>query len=32
MIGVIDGIDQGFHLPHHEVLNLDDHLNSIPKT
>jgi hypothetical protein len=32
VISVIDGIDQGFHLPHPQVVNLDDHLNSIPKT
>jgi hypothetical protein len=32
MIGAVGGIDQGFCLPHPQVVNLDDHLNSIPKT
>jgi hypothetical protein len=32
MIGAIGGIDQGSHLPHPQVVNLDDHSNSIPKT
>jgi hypothetical protein len=32
MTSVVRGIDQGFHLPHLQVVHLDDHLNSIPKT
>jgi hypothetical protein len=31
MIGAIGGIDQGFRLPHPQLVNLDDHSNSIPK-
>jgi hypothetical protein len=31
MIGVVGGIDQGSCLPHPQVVNLDDHPNSIPK-
>jgi hypothetical protein len=29
---VVNNIDQGFHLPHPQVVNLDDHLNSIIET
>jgi hypothetical protein len=32
MTSVDGGIDQGFHLPHLQVVNLDDHSNFIPKT
>jgi hypothetical protein len=32
MIVVVNSIDQGSRLPHPQVMNLDDHLNSIPKT
>jgi len=32
MIIEVGGIDQGFYLLHHQVVNLDDHLNSILKT
>jgi hypothetical protein len=32
MTSVVGGIDQGSHLPHPQVVNLDDHPNSIPKT
>jgi hypothetical protein len=32
MIGVVGGIDQGSRLPHPQVVNLDDHPNSIPET
>jgi hypothetical protein len=32
MIGAVGGIDQGSCLPHPQVVNLDDHSNSIPKT
>jgi hypothetical protein len=31
MTSAIGGIDQGSHLPHLQVVNLDDHPNSIPK-
>ncbi len=29
MIGAVGGIDQSSHLPHPQVVNLDDHLNYI---
>jgi len=29
MIIEVGGIDQGFYLLHHQVVNLDDHFNSI---
>jgi len=29
MTSAIGGIDQGSHLPHLQMVNLDDHLNSI---
>jgi hypothetical protein len=32
MTSAIGGIDQVSHLPHPQVVNLDDHLNSIPKS
>ncbi len=32
MIIEVGGIDQGFNLLHHQVVNLDDNLNSIKKT
>ncbi len=32
LTSVVCGIDQGSHLPHFQVVNLDDHPNSIPKT
>jgi hypothetical protein len=32
MISEVGGIDQGFYLLHHQVVNLDDHPNSIQKT
>jgi hypothetical protein len=32
MIGAVGGIDQGSRLPHRQVVNLDEHSNSIPKT
>jgi hypothetical protein len=32
MIGAIGGIDQGFCLPHLQVINLDDHPNYILET
>jgi hypothetical protein len=32
MISVVGGIDQGFHLPHPQVVKLDDHPNSILET
>jgi hypothetical protein len=32
MTGAVGGIDQGFCLPHPQVVNLDDHPNSIPET
>ncbi len=31
MTSAIGGIDQTSHLPHPQVVNLDDHLNFIPK-
>jgi hypothetical protein len=32
LTSAVGGIDHGFHLPDPQVVNLDDHLNSIPKT
>jgi hypothetical protein len=32
IIGVVGGIDQGSCLPYLQVVNLDDHSNSISKT
>jgi hypothetical protein len=32
MTSAIGGIDQTSRLPHFQVVNLDDHLNFIPKT
>ncbi len=32
LTSIVCGIDQGFHLPHFQVVNLDEHPNSIPKT
>jgi hypothetical protein len=32
MMGEVGGIDQSFCLLHHQVKNLDDRPNSIPKT
>jgi len=32
MTNAIGDIDQGFRLPHPQMVNLDDHLNFIPKT
>jgi hypothetical protein len=32
LTSVVGAIDQGFSLPHFQVVNLDDHPNSIPET
>jgi hypothetical protein len=32
LTSVVGGIDQGSSLPHFQVVNLDDHPNSIPET